>query len=353
MAGTSDDLDYVYFVSSEALGAPGNQGVAGEPNLYLSHGGMTSLIATLAEKDVATNTSTEAPNNTASMPIYHAAKASPDGRHLVFISTNALTGEDNIDGASGEPVSEVFRFAADAGELSCVSCSPSGNAAGKFVLTPGQPGGGGAGLRTSGALPVGQNQLYTPRAMADGGTHVFFTGYARLLPADRNDKADIYEWLEVGAGSCTAISAEYSPVNEGCLYLISSGQSPEDVDFIDSSPSGQDVFFATDVSLVNRDPGAIDIYTARSGGGFFEPPPPPPCDPSQGSCQSVTPPPPVAAPGSTVPTEGNPPQKTCPKGKHKVKKNGKVKCVKNKKPGKSKNGKQGKGKKQKARGAGR
>ncbi len=344
MAGTSDDLGYVYFVSSEALGAPGEEGIDGEPNLYLSHGGTTSLIAILAAKDLDDNTS---PN-----PIFHAAKASPDGRHLVFISTKALTGEDNIDGPSGEAVSEVFRFAADSQELSCISCSPSGNASGKFVPTPGSVN--GSGLRTSGSLPVGQNQLYTPRAMADGGTHVFFTGYARLLPADRNDKADIYEWLEVGAGSCTAISPEYSPVNEGCLYLISSGQSVEDVDFIDSSPSGQDVFFATDVSLVSRDPSAIDIYTARSGGGFFEPPPPPPCDPSQGSCQSVTPPPPVAAPGSTVPTEGNPPpKKSCPKGKHKVKKNGKVKCVKNKKPGKSKNGKHKNGKKQKAQGAGR
>ena len=55
-----------------------------------------------------------------------SAAASPDGRYLAFMSERSLTGYDNRDAESGEPVEEVFRYDASEERLDCVSCNPSG-----------------------------------------------------------------------------------------------------------------------------------------------------------------------------------------------------------------------------------
>ena len=342
IAGASEDLSRIYFVSEEAIG--GN-GTGGEPNLYLRHNGAIAFIATLSETDVRSEkggSTPVVPSNTTPGPVFHAAHASPDGRRLAFISTEPLTGFDNTDANSGEADSEVFTYAAETGELACVSCSPAGaRPAGSRIEAPGNSG----FLWTAASLPLGSNQLFTPRAISADGNRLFFTSYTDLLPRDQNGKADVYEWELAGASESCKDEADpdFYAANGGCLFLISSGQSPQGSELVDSSPSGRDVFFSTQESLVIQDPDLVDIYDARIEGGFAPPPiPPPPCEGE--ACQPALPAPSFRPPTSDTSRPGNPPRRLrCPKGKHRVVRGGKERCIKNK--GKGHKGKSGKGKK--------
>jgi hypothetical protein len=60
----------------------------------------------------------------------------------------------------------------------------------------------------------------------------------------------------------------------GTVYPISSGKSPENSYFLDSSENGDDVFFATAEGLVPGDTdGAYDVYDARVPHPGDNPPP--------------------------------------------------------------------------------
>ena len=111
---------------------------------------------------------------------------------------------------------------------------------------------------------------YPERYVSDSG-QVFFNTADALLPTATNDAQNVYEY------------------EAGQLRLISTGTSSADSLYLDSTPSGNDVFFVTSQALVPQDiDGAYDIYDARVGGGFPVPPTPAP------SCQGDTcqPPPP-------------------------------------------------------------
>ncbi|HEY5942029.1 MAG TPA: hypothetical protein VIT89_04120 [Solirubrobacterales bacterium] len=321
VAAQSEDLSRVYFVSEEAIGG---EGTAGEANLYLRDEGTVTFIATLSSEDVRIR-NFSLPSNATPEPIYHAATATPDGERVAFISNEPLTGADNADAVSGKPDSEVFTYAADTGDLDCVSCSPAGaRPAGRRVQAEGNQG----FLWTAASLPLGSNQLFTPRALSEDGTRLFFTSYADLLPRDQNGMADVYEWELPGTSdSCESeADPDYYAANGGCLFLISSGQSPQDSEFVDADPDGENAFIATQQSLLPQDPDLIDIYVARIGGGFAPPPPPP--TPCMGeACQAPAVPPIFRAPVSNTPALGNPLPKRpkCPKGKHR--RGGKGKCV--------------------------
>jgi hypothetical protein len=272
VAGINGDLSYIYFVSKEALGeanAEGRSASPGKPNLYLRHDGTDTFIATLSQVDVEPELFY---SNIATQPIYQAAHPTADGLQLTFISANSLTGADNIDVNSGKADAQVFQYSAATGELNCISCNPAGaRPQGREIQAP------AAGFMQIAALvPIPVNQLYTPRAQSEDGNRVFFNSYDALVPGDTNGKADVYEWERLGSGNCMESAGAYSPVNGGCLYLISNGTSPIDSEFVDSSHNGRDVFFTTDASLVPQDPGLIDLYDARAGGGF----PPPPSQPA-------------------------------------------------------------------------
>jgi hypothetical protein len=285
---TSEDLSRVYFVSEAVL--PGTTGAtAGKANLYLHDGGADAFIATLSAADVG-------PNGSPS-PVFHVARATPDGGRLAFVSEEPLTGFDSTDLVSGEADSEVFSYDAATAQLICASCSPAGVRPKGRKVSP-HPGFGDA-VPLAASIPVGENQLYAPRVLADDGKRLFFTSYTGLLPADTNGKADVYEWEEIGDESCQGTSdPDYYAANGGCLFLISSGESPSDSELIDSSPSGRDVFFTTNASLLPQDPGLIDIYDARSGGGF--PPPATPAAACEGeACQGPLSPPEDPTPGSS------------------------------------------------------
>jgi hypothetical protein len=339
VVGTSEDATVVFFTSSEAL----DGGSAGQPNLYrYEQGSGAQLVATLAAED---SDPTQGISPESFKASFRTSRVSPDGEHLLFMSQAPLTGYNSADVDSGTPAYEVFLYDAGKGELRCLSCNPSGiRPDARAIARRGTEG--KVLVYAAAQIPGWSYQLHPSRTLSEDGSRVFFESFDALVLADTNGVRDVYEWEQAESKvECEALGAMlYVADAGGCLSLISSGDSPNDSEFVDASADGSDVFFTTTDNLVLDDSEAIDLYDARVGGGFPPKVNPPDC---QGEgCQPQVPPPPVGAtPGSSTYTgPGNVPKpkppKKCPKGKHKVKKGGKVRCVKNaKKGGKSKGGK--------------
>lgn len=330
--GSSEDASRIYFLSQKVLtgepNAEGQSAAAGEPNLYFYEATESapnySFVTTLVAADAARTFSPVAAESTG-----HFSRVTPDGRHLVFMSTASLLGYDNTDANSGEPAAEIYTYEAGEG-LDCVSCNPTGaRPVGKEFFYGAKP----TEVWVAAEIPRAENQLHAPRAISEDGSRIFFDTTDALLPRDTNGKQDVYEWERAsGATQCEGLGAERFVARAGgCLSLISSGESPADSSFVDADRSGTDVFFATAQSLLVQDPGQVDIYDARIGGGF--PPPALPKPPCVGeACQSPPPAPAAAVPSSsTFRGAGNVPaggKKRCPKGRHRAKR-GKAKgrCV--------------------------
>lgn len=272
LLGMSDDGSHIYFTSKEALTGANDEGVvpaAGEPNLYLYRateaGGGLTFIGTLKEElDPGAGSATKL------RPTGHLSRVSGDGRYAAFVSSASLTGYDNTDAVTGELDAEVFLYEAAAregkGSLVCVSCNPSGV----------RPHGEGARSREMAAwIPGSANIVYAPRVLSTTGGRLFFDAFDALVPGDTNGKADVYEWEAPGEGSCSEAASSYSSQDGGCIYLISSGESLENSEFVDADPSGENVFFTTLSSFASQDTGLLDIYDARVNGGLPAPPQPP------------------------------------------------------------------------------
>jgi hypothetical protein len=324
VVGTSKDLSRIYFVSSEVLtgseeNSEGGVAEAGEPNLYLRRGdGTFGFIATLSSADaiflpLQTGRRLSLAN---ALPYLHGARTSPDGESVAFISTASPTGYDNTDVASGQADAEVYLYRAATNELVCASCNPSGaRPVGRDFSANSEP------FWMAAKLPNIENELYSQRLLSDNGERLFFESFDSLVRSDTNGKEDVYQWEAPGSGTCTAKAPSFSPQDEGCVDLISSGESPQDSELLDASPSGNDVFIRTGSSLVTQDPGLFDVYDARVEGGFAPPPGPrPPCEGE--ACQSPPPPPANLTPASSVFSgPGNPkPKKHKNKKKHHKKK---------------------------------
>jgi DNA-binding beta-propeller fold protein YncE len=292
--GASEDLSHVYFASKESL-APG--ATAGERNLYLDKDGAMTFVATLASVGVI------APSALDPRPVMHVARVTPDGRRIAFMSTNSLTGYDNTDLGNGKAASEVFTYDAETGQLSCASCNPSGaRPDGEEMVAPyvlKGAGGSETDLWAAAWLNTAENSFYAPNALSKDGSRLFFNSFDALVPRDTNGAQDVYQWEAPGSGDCSAGSASFSALNDGCISLISTGESAEVSEFVDATPNGSDVFFKTTSGIDPRDPGLIDIYDARVGGGY--PPPPTPPAPCLGdACQSVPAPPNDPTPASAA-----------------------------------------------------
>jgi hypothetical protein len=274
VAGISDDASRVYFVSSEVLTAsPNSQGdlaEEGERNLYLYEpgqgGGAYTFIGALSGLDGGV---TSAGANGRS------ARVSPDGAHLAFEASTSLTGYDNSRlGGDDEPTSQLYIYDAEEGgpgQLTCVSCNPSGaRPAGRAI------GAGGIGFESA-TLPGWPEQLRPSRLLTEDGDTLFFQSVDALLPADSNGMRDVYEWQRAdGPEACKEAGAQlYVPSANGCLSLISSGQSPEDSEVLEASKGAKDIFFITRSSLLPQDLDLFDVYDARVNGGFPQPPPTP------------------------------------------------------------------------------
>jgi DNA-binding beta-propeller fold protein YncE len=277
IAGTSEDGSYLYFVANEAL--PGVEGAvsgnchgstaASQCNLYELHeeGGswQARLVAVLSGADFP-----DFPGDLMRL----TARVSPDGSHLAFMSQRPLTAYDNRDVASARRDEEVFEFDAGTGNLSCVSCRPTG----------GRPEGveyktikdgivAGAGVWEASTWLAANVPGWTPfstgvalhqsRYLDDSG-RMFFNSADALSPQDVNGTQDVYEYEPPGIGGCSEASPSFSSRSEGCVGLISSGTSREESAFMDASEAGGDVFFLTSSKLVPEDfDTALDIYDAH------------------------------------------------------------------------------------------
>ncbi len=271
--GASADATRVYFVSEEALGSPNAEGKSAQPgqaNLYFHEGGSTHFIGVLSGEDL----SQIRPSPISALPYLHDSRVTADGLHAGFVSTAPLTGYDNTDQSSGKADAEVFLYSAGAnagaGGLVCASCNPSGaRPQGKEMLSGRFSSGPGAAR-----IPGAENNLYASRVLSEDGKRLYFDSQDALVPRDSNGREDVYQWEAPGEGRCSESSSTFSPLNGGCVDLVSSGQSKLDSGFLDASPSGGDVFFTTISGLLPQDYGLQDVYDARVDGGLPSPTPP-------------------------------------------------------------------------------
>jgi hypothetical protein len=239
------DGSRVYFVSESEISGGGE---AGKPNLYLwnASSGVTSFVATVDPSDVSgepcltcwTNGPAAPRMNFIEGPGTDTSRATADGAVLVFESHAQLTAYENA-GAD-----EIYRYDSSSGAINCVSCNSAGPTSGARLQS------------FNPFLPVGPPYAYLDvgNVTMDGST-VFFETAEALAPTDTDGAVDVYEW------------------KEGTISLISSGHSPSDNYLYGVTPSGSDVIFATNDTLLPRDHtgGSGSIYDARVNGGFPEP----------------------------------------------------------------------------------
>jgi hypothetical protein len=338
----SEDLQRYYFAAEEAiagaspnsLGESPSEGVA---NLYLAEGKSFAYVGRLSSEDA--NGAAKVNHLTAvnPAPYFHGSAASPDGHSLAFMSNSpqlaqAVAGYDNTDQKSGALDSEVYLYRE--GQLRCASCNPSGQRPVGDQLLNSK---GSNRITAASFLAQPDTQLSHPRYLSADGTRLFFSSFESLVARDTNGAMDVYEWEAPGAGPaqspCSEASSSFSPRNGGCIYLISSGQSPRESEFLDASPDGRDVFFTTLSSLVGTDPNLVDVYDARIEGGFPEPPPPAATCEGE-ACQGAYVPPEDRTPASAAfKGAGNVHEEAatagrCPKGRKAIKRKGKARCVK-------------------------
>jgi DNA-binding beta-propeller fold protein YncE len=270
--GAAEDLSRIYFVDTAALtqeaeqNANGEHAAAGEPNLYAWQEGDLDFIGTLVPDPGDDGEFGAGANFGAwkAAPSDRTAQVSADGDWLAFMSKARLTGYDNGQAAvggkkgcssssnpqPGVPCFEVFVYSVDSGELTCASCNPSGQ----------QPLG-----RSNLSLITPPGPFRQPANLSPAGDgRVFFESQDTLSPRDANGPIqDVYQWEPQSVGDCE--------LPQGCVRLISSGQSPVDSIFLDSSATGDDAFFITREQLLPRDRDEqLDLYDARVGGGFTE-----------------------------------------------------------------------------------
>src|SRR5438105_2098679 len=161
-------------------------------------------------------------------------------------------------------VLHAYRYEVSSPRLACVSCAPTGVQQRTIKEEAGAEGG-------------------QRHEIADEGRRVFFATATQLVEQAENGVEDVYEWEQASAGSCQSGGEEREG---GCVYLLSSGTSPDPSFYLDNDESGENVFFATKEGLVKGDTdNSYDVYDARVGGGFPEPPEPVGC--VAGTCRSA------------------------------------------------------------------
>jgi hypothetical protein len=310
--GISKDASYVYFGAGGVF-APGatagehcvdGNGEYGRCNIYRWHEGD---VTQLTQVEGSWMSGLWSPGEVNQFP--HTSRVGADGKTLMMLVPQNLTGYDSPG------YQELYRFHVGDDEPLCVSCMPSGEAPrGDTTLQSIEVG----------AFIPGHEKGLNSRNMAASGNRIFFESVDRLVGADTNGVKDVYEWEADGTGSCTS-----SDQNGGCLYLISTGTSPEPSYFADAGENGNDAYFFTSQPLVGQDRDElVDVYDARVGGGLASQNPPPPSICTGEACRPGATPTPAgqSAGTSTFSGPGNPTaKKSHHKKKHKSKKKQKSK----------------------------
>ncbi len=281
VVGVSEDGSYAYFVAEGNLAAGAT---SGSPNLYVWHeaadgASAVTFIATLQPPNLQEEKNIEALRggeleyhsdiaDWTSRPTESQAYVTPDGRHLAFMSVNPLTGYDNEDRVTEEPDHEVFEYSAEADQLVCASCDPSGEPPlGSAFL------GARLGERVS-------TSFHQPRSLSDDGSRLFFSSPDALVPGLAGGNVKVFEY------------------ENGAPQLISGMEGGGEAVFLDASASGNDVFLATRERLASSDRDELaDVYDARVDGGLAGPATAAQC--VGGACQEpLNAPPTFSVPGS-------------------------------------------------------
>jgi hypothetical protein len=318
----TENGSYAYFVATGWLANNENsnkeKAELGKGNLYEWHDGETIFIARLSTEDGYDEYDWRDffSSNPGFAPATgeKSSRITPAGTTVLVASRAQLTSYDNAGHG------ELYLYDATSGQLTCVSCNPSGAPATSEAYLAGN----------SSIFPAPERNAFLTRNLSADGSRVFFQSKEALVPRDKNEQMDVYEWEREGTGGpdgCSRLSASFSERSGGCLYLISTGESGDPSYFGDASADGSNVFFFTRQSLVGQDRDENDdLYDARVEGGIAAQNPPPPASCTGEGCLGPVDPSPVfgAPSSSTFAGAGNlksPPIKPkkvvvkCPKGK--------------------------------------
>lgn len=318
----SADGTRAYFVSPDVLAGEenpqGEEAALGSPNLYVADGETIRFVATLTQADVEGELSNAGGFYINGLGLWDTllggaeeprdpSRSTPDGGVLVFQSHAQLTGYDS------QGHTEIYRYDAESGELTCLSCNPTL-----------KPAFSDASLQSIGAVvgafePLSRLAL-VPNLRGDG-KRVIFQSVEALVADDTDGLQDVYEWEAPGVGSCAKAA--------GCVLLISSGHSSRPDYLFGAGSSSEDIFISTSDLLLPADRDQTpSIYDARVLGGFAEEPAAPECE-GEGCRSEISPPPALPAPGVSGATgSDNVGKRFCPRGRRAVKRHGRRRCVK-------------------------
>jgi hypothetical protein len=301
LIGASEDGSYLYFHAGAELLVE-----HGEPA-----GWQQTPIATLSGADA---------NDWSPLLDNRTSRVAPDGEWFAFMSQKPLTDYDNRDAVSGKPDEEVYLYdaarpvsegvAGVADNPLCASCDPTGaRPHGKEYhgIETGEHGlvGGFGVWAATNPWVAGNVPGWTPYTLGgavyqsrylSGDGRLFFNSSDALVPRDGNGQEDVYEFEPVGVGSCTSATSSGSvvfvAVDDGCVGLISNGESAQESAFLDASEDGGEVFFLTTAKLTVQDSeGGLSVFDAHecTDGSPCSAPVAealPPCD-SEASCKSA------------------------------------------------------------------
>lgn len=285
----SSDGSTVYFTADGQL-APGAPTVSGKQvNLYRydTDTATTTYIATVGKEDYPSTAAVKWYPKPYLDEVGLAVNAdwytTPDGRFLVFATTQDVTGYDstaaagancpNYNGGSGGNgrCYEIYRYDAATNTIACVSCNPSGAA----------PTSNARFARS--ALRADNPAGAPPRPVSEDGSYVFFDSADALVSQAGSGVIHVYEW------------------HEGVISLISAAGDPDDSFFLGSDADGSNVFLGTHAQLLPQDTdGSGDLYDARIDGGFAQPA----TTACVGDCQSAPQAPPTFATPATLTFDG-------------------------------------------------
>lgn len=228
----SVDGSRAYFIATD-LGRPGGQAA----HLYLAD-----------ERGAH-----EVPGADMSSSRFH--QVTPDGRYVAYVTQLQAKAADTDEGI------DLYRYDAETDNLALVSA--------------GEGGRGNSGDAAVVESWFGTETVY--RFMSDDGNRVFFWTLEQLLPEDRNQLNDVYEWA---GGDLGLISSGAGPPSSGPGSLAAGSK------FTNLTGDGTTAVIETGDTLLprDRDGSDADYYAARIGGGHPEPLPPGRCD---GSCASA------------------------------------------------------------------
>ena len=194
VARVSNDGSHVYFVAqgvlTNAANSQGQQASEGADNLYVydTVSEQTSFIAALAPADSADWAGSD----------QRPVESTPDGRFLLFTSTNDLTSD--ALGASAQ----LYRYDAQTGSLARVTIGQSG------FDNNGNVADNNAAFDAPDFTDSGSVGAPHEVSITDDGSAVFFASSSGLTPQAIDDPTgaanNIYEWEQAGSGSCPSVS---------------------------------------------------------------------------------------------------------------------------------------------------